>query len=43
MLLKAVLASRPGDLELSHFGISENDSIDKAVVDQLIEELKQKK
>lgn len=40
MLLKAVLASRPGDLELSHFGINENDTIDKAVVDQLIEELK---
>lgn len=42
MLLKSVLAAKGGDLTLGHFGIHEDDSIDKAVVDQLIEELKRK-
>jgi hypothetical protein len=42
-LLKATIKAKDKDLDLEHFGISEGDEIDKAVVDQLIADLGGKK
>jgi hypothetical protein len=38
-LLKATIKAKDKDLDLEHFGITEGDEIDKAVVDQLIADL----
>jgi hypothetical protein len=38
-LLKATIKAKDKDLDLEHFGITEDDEIDKAVVDQLIADI----
>lgn len=43
MMLKALLESRGDGLELAHFGIVDGEEISKAVVDQLIADIKKSK
>lgn len=40
MILKALLKEKHPGLELSHFGLKEDGENSKAVIDQLIEDLK---